>query len=63
MVFRGFRRIGKISGVSFEEGGVGKEAIKWVSSIVDIGLSNFPPNRGLVSEVVGVKWVIRRGKS
>ena len=42
---------------------MGEEAIKWVGGIVDIGLSSFPPNRGLVSEVVGVKWVIRRGKS
>ena len=24
---------------------------------------NSPPNRGMVSEVEGVKWVIRRGKS
>ena len=42
---------------------MGKEAIEWVGGIVDIGLSNFPPNRGLVSEVVGVKWVIGRGKT
>ena len=27
------------------------------------GLFNSPWNRGLVSEVVGVKWVISRGKS
>ena len=42
---------------------MGKEAIKRVGGVVDIGLSNFPPNRGLVSEVVGVKWVIRRGET
>ena len=42
---------------------MGEEAIKWIGGIVDIGLSNFPPNRGLVSEVVGVVWVIGRGKN
>ena len=62
MVFRGFRRIGKVSGVPFEEGGVGKEAIKGVGGIVDIRLFFLPPNRGLVSEVINVVWVIARGK-
>ena len=42
---------------------MGKEAIEWVGGVVDIGLSNFPPNRGLVSEVVGLIWVIRRGEN
>ena len=42
---------------------MGEEAIEWVGGVVDIWLFNFPPNRGLVSEVVGMKWVIRRGKS
>ena len=61
-MFRGFRRVGKVSGVPFEEGGVGKEAIKGVGGIVDIGLFFLPPNRGLVSEVINVVWVISRGK-
>ena len=61
-MFRGFRRIGKVGGVSFEEGGVGKEAIKWEGGIVDIGLFFLPPNKGLVSEVINVVWVIVRGK-
>ena len=41
---------------------MGEEAIKWIGGIIDIGLSNFPPNRGLVAEVINVVWVIRRGK-
>ena len=53
-MFRSFRRVGKVSGVPFEEGGVGKEAIKGVGGIVDIGLFFLPPNRGLVSEVINV---------
>ena len=61
-MFRSFRRVGKVSGVPFEEGGVGKEAIKGVGGIVDIGLFFLPPNRGLVSEVINVVWVISRGK-
>ena len=61
-MFRGVRRVGKVSGVPFEEGGVGKEAIKGVGGIVDIGLFFLPPNRGLVSEVINVVWVISRGK-
>ena len=40
-----------------------EEAIKGVGRVVGGGLFNFPRNRLLVSEVVGVKWVIRRGKS
>ena len=46
-----------------EEGGVGEKAIKGVGRVVGGGLFNSPPNKRLVSEVVGVKWVIRRGKS
>ena len=42
---------------------MGKEAIKRVGGVVDIWLSNFPPNGGLVSEVVGLIWVIRRGEN
>ena len=61
-MFRSFRRVGKVSGVPFEEGGVGKEAIKVVGGIVYIGLFFLPPNRGLVSEVINVVWVISRGK-
>ena len=61
-MFRSFRRVGKVSGVPFKEGGVGKEAIKGVGGIVDIGLFFLPPNRGLVSEVINVVWVISRGK-
>ena len=30
--------------------------------MADIRLSNFPPNRGLVAEIVSVVWVIGRGK-
>ena len=41
---------------------MGKEAIERISGIVDIRLSNFPPNRGLVGEIVSVVWVIGRGK-
>ena len=67
MGFWRLRRIGKGSGVegsgvAFEEGGVGKEVIKWEGGIVDIGLFFLPPNRGLVSEVINVVWVIARGK-
>ena len=61
-MFRGVRRVGKVSGVPFEEGGVGKEAIKGVGGIVDIGLWFLPPNGGLVAEVINVVWVIGRGK-
>ena len=61
-MFRGVRRVGKVSGVPFEEGGVGKEAIKGVGGIVDIGLLFFPPNRGLLSDVINFVWVISRGK-
>ena len=57
------RWIGKETCVSFEEGRVGKEAIIWVGGVVDIRLSNFPPNGGLVSEVVSVVWVFGRGKA
>ena len=60
-MFRSGRRVGKVSGVPFEEGGVGKEAIKWVGGIVDIGLLFFPPNRGLLSDVINCVWVISRG--
>ena len=60
-MFRSFRRVGKVSGVPFEEGGVGKEAIKGVGGIVDIGLCFFPPNRGLISDVINFVWVISRG--
>ena len=60
-MFRGFWRVGKESGVPFEEGGVGKEAIKGVGGIVDIGLLFFPPNRGLLSDVINFVWVISRG--
>ena len=42
---------------------MGKEAIKRVGGVVYIRLSNFPPNGGLVSEVVGLIWVIRRGEN
>ena len=56
-MFRGFRRIGKVSGVPFEEGGMGEEAIKRIGGVVDIRLSNLPPNRGLGAEVVSVVWV------
>ena len=41
---------------------MGKEAIERISDIVDIRLSIFPPNRGLVAEIVGVVWVSGRGK-
>ena len=41
---------------------MGKEAIERISGIVDIRLSIFPPNRGLVAEIVGVVWVIGGGK-
>ena len=61
-MFWSLRRVGKESGVPFEEGRVGKEAIKGVGGIVDIGLFFLPPNRGLVSEVINVVWVISRGK-
>ena len=61
-MFRGFRRVRKVSGVSFEEGGVGKEVIKGVGGIVDIGLLFLPPNRGLVSDVINFVWIISRGK-
>ena len=61
-MFWSLRRVGKVSGVPFEEGGVGKEAIKGVGGIVDIGLFFLPPNRGLVTEVINVVWVISRGK-
>ena len=63
MVFWSLRRIGKENLVSFEKGRVGKEAIIWVGGVVDIRLSNFPPKRGLVSEVVDVVWMIGRGKA
>ena len=33
---------------------------KGVGDIVDIGLFFLPPNRGLVSEVINVVWVISR---
>ena len=61
-MFRGFRRVGKVGGVPFEEGGMGEEAIKRVGGVVDIRLSNFPPNGGLVSELVSVVWVFGGGK-
>ena len=57
-MFRSLRRVGKVSEVPFEEGGVGKEAIKRIGGIVDIVLSSFPPDEGLVSEVVDVVWII-----
>ena len=41
---------------------MGKEAIERISGIVDIRLSIFPSNRGLVAEIVGVVWVSGRGK-
>ena len=61
-MFRSFRRVGKVTGVPFEEGGVGKEAIKGVGGIVDIGSLFLPPNRGLVSDVIDFVWIISRGK-
>ena len=48
--------------VSFKEGRVGKETIKRKGGVVDIMLSDFPPNRGLIAEVINVVWVIGRGK-
>ena len=42
---------------------MGEEAIEGVCRGVGDGLFNSPRNWGLVSEVEGVKWVIRRGKS
>ena len=40
---------------------MGKEAIERISGIVDIRLSIFPPNRGLLSDVINFVWVISRG--
>ena len=42
---------------------MGEEAIEGVCRGVGDGLFSFPWDKGLVSEVVGVKWVIRRGKT
>ena len=61
-MFWSFRRVGKESGVPFEEGRVGKEAIKGVGGVVDIRLWFLPPDRGLVPEVIDFIWVISRGK-
>ena len=55
------RRIGKGSGVAFEEGRVCKEAIIGVGGVVDIRLRFLPPDGGLVSEVIDFIRVISRG--
>ena len=61
-MFWSLRRVAKVSGVPFEEGRVGKEAIIGVGGVVDIRLWVLPSDRGLVSEVINVVWVISRGK-
>ena len=61
-MFWSLRRVGKESGVPFEEGRVGKEAIKGVGGGVDSRLWFLPPDRGLVPEVIDFIWVISRGK-
>ena len=61
-MFWSFRRVGKVSGVPFEEGRVGKEAIIGVGGVVDIRLWVLPSDRGLVSEVIDFIWVISRDK-
>ena len=59
-MFWSFRRVGKESGVSFEEGRVGKETIIGVGGGVDSRLWFLPPDRGLVPEIIDVVRVISR---
>ena len=61
-MFWSFRRVGKESGVPFEEGRVGKEAIIWVGGVVDVRLSCGPADRRLGLEVIDFVRVISRGK-
>ena len=62
-MFRSFRRVGKVSGVPFEEGRVGKETIIGVGGVVNIRLWFLPSDRGLVPEVIDFIWVISRDKT
>ena len=57
-MFRSFKRVGKVNGVPFEEGRVGKEAIIGVGGVVNIRLWFLPSDRGLVPEVIDFIWVI-----
>ena len=65
-MFWSLGRVGKVSGVpfeeGFEEGRVGKKAIIGVGGVVDIRLWFLPLDGGLVAEVINVVWVIGRGK-
>ena len=60
-MFRSFRRVGKVSGVPFEEGRVGKEAIIGVGGVVDVRLLCGPADRRLGLEVIDFVRVISRG--